>query len=354
MPVSDASFMAQHGARLVDNGYPVIPVWPGTKKPGRFQGGAWRDYPAWTRHCERPTTEHEVEIWAQWPDAAVGFACGALVGIDIDVLEPELAHRLASLAREVLGDTPLLRIGKAPKRLLVYRAEAPFAAFRHGPLEVLAHGRQFVAFALHPDTGAPYDWPEESPLSVALDNLPAIAEPQARAWLSSALALLPQDSIPLALPTGTAPHQPAHALAGTHAAVRAALAFLPNADLDYDSWVRIGMALKGALGEDGADLFAAWSAQAGKNIPETTTSAWASFKPTSIGAGTVYHLAMERGWRPDPALVLDGTWPQHDVHPAAGLPQMASSATWSPTCWRPPAAPSPSCRSPPACAPSAP
>ena len=29
-------FMARIGATLVDNGYPVIPIWPGTKKPGRF------------------------------------------------------------------------------------------------------------------------------------------------------------------------------------------------------------------------------------------------------------------------------------------------------------------------------
>ena len=46
-----ASFMADLGARLVDNGYAVIPIMPGTKKPGRFVGGAWRDYPGWTKHC---------------------------------------------------------------------------------------------------------------------------------------------------------------------------------------------------------------------------------------------------------------------------------------------------------------
>ena len=34
-------------------------------------------------------------------------------------------------------------------------------------------------------------------------------------------------------------------------AIRAALQYLPNSDLDYDSWVRIGMAIKGALGDDG-------------------------------------------------------------------------------------------------------
>lgn len=60
------------------------------------------------------------------------------------------------------------------------------------------------------------------------------------------------------------------------------------------------MALKGALGEEGAALFADWSAQAAKNDPTATAKAWASFKPARIGAGTIYHLAMEKGWRPDP------------------------------------------------------
>ena len=135
-------FMARHGATLVDNGYPVIPIWPGTKKPGLFRAGEWRDYPAWTRHGERPTTLHEVEVWSTWPDAAIGLAGGRVVGIDIDVLDAELAHRLERLARDHLGDTPLLRIGRAPKRLLVYRADEPFSGPKRSPLEVLAAGRR--------------------------------------------------------------------------------------------------------------------------------------------------------------------------------------------------------------------
>jgi hypothetical protein len=39
------SYMARLGARLIDNGYPVLPIMPGTKKPGQFKRGAWRDYP---------------------------------------------------------------------------------------------------------------------------------------------------------------------------------------------------------------------------------------------------------------------------------------------------------------------
>jgi hypothetical protein len=110
-----------------------------------------------------------------------------------------------------------------------------------------------------------------------------------------------------------------HSQIGTVPAIQAALEWLPNAELDYDSWMRIGMALKGALGDAGADLFADWSAQAAKDMPATTAKAWASFKPDRIGAGTIYHLAVERGWQPEPDLRLDGSMPEEGGHPAAGL-----------------------------------
>ena len=50
-----------------------------------------------------------------------------------------------------------------------------------------------------------------------------------------------------------------------------------------------------------------------------TAKTWAGLRAERIGAGTIYHLAMERGWKPDPALVLDGAAPCDAVHPAAGL-----------------------------------
>ena len=138
MVSDDLSFMARYGARLADNGYAVIPIMPGTKKPGRFRRGRWVDYPAWTRHCCRATTEHEIEIWCGWPDAAVGIACGAVIGIDIDIAaDAEAAIDLERFARTCLGDTPALRIGCAPKRLLVYRAgsavRGPQAGAARGP-----------------------------------------------------------------------------------------------------------------------------------------------------------------------------------------------------------------------------
>ena len=71
-----------------------------------------------------------------------------------------------------------------------------------------------------------------------------------------------------------AEHLRSHNQVGTRPAIQAALEWLPNLELDYDSWMRVGMALKGALGEAGKDLFTDWSAQAAKDVPATTAKAW--------------------------------------------------------------------------------
>ncbi len=320
--MADTSFMARFGARLVTNGYAILPIGPGTKKPGRFQRGAWADYPEWNRHAERGTTEVEVATWASWPDCGIGIVGGAVAAVDIDIKDDaDLALQIERLARERLGDTPALRIGRAPKRMLVYRTNEPFRGIKRHPLEVLCLGQQFLAYAIHPDTGAPYAWPEEGLADIDITDLPEISAEVAIAFLDEAYALLPENL----RQRGLASNAPAgdiarsHSQIGTLPAIEVALAWLPNAELDYDSWMRVGMALKGALGEAGADLFADWSAQAAKDVPATTMKAWASFKPDRIGAGTIYHLAMERGWQPEPALRLDGSLPEDGDHPAAGL-----------------------------------
>lgn len=320
--MADTSFMARFGARLVTNGYAILPIAPGTKKPGQFKRGAWADYPEWNRHAERGTTEVEVATWSSWPDCGIGIVGGAVAAVDIDIVEDaELALQIEQLARARLGDTPALRIGRAPKRMLVFRTVEPFRGIKRHPLEVLCLGQQFLAYAIHPDTGAPYVWPEEGLADIDITDLPEITAEAAVAFLDEAYALLPESL----RQRGLAAMSPAvdiarsHSQIGTLPAIEAALEWLPNSELDYDSWMRVGMALKGALGEEGADLFADWSAQAAKDVPATTLKAWASFKPDRIGAGTVYHLAMERGWQPDPDLRLDGSLPEEADHPAAGL-----------------------------------
>jgi Primase C terminal 2 (PriCT-2)/Protein of unknown function (DUF3987) len=188
-------------------------------------------------------------------------------------------------------------------------------------IEVLGLGQQFVAFADHPDTKRPYEWPQESPADLPADSLPPVGESMIRAFLDQTQTLVAPELRPGRLPGEvTQPAGIASAdLRGTPEAIAEALRFIPNADLDYNSWVRIGMALKGALGESAWDLFAAWSATSTKDVPETTAKTWASLQPERIGAGTIYHHALAGGWIPDPALVLNGGILVNGPHPARSL-----------------------------------
>lgn len=113
---------------------------------------------------------------------------------------------------------------------------------------------------------------------------------------------------------------------GTFAAVEDALGYIVNADLDYDSWVRIGMAIKGALGDAGWPLFERWSASSQKFEPKTTAQAWRSFAPQRIGAGTLYKLALDNGWHPAADLQLNGEIVSEGVHPARALLEALQSS----------------------------
>lgn len=314
------SYMQQYGMTLLDNDYPIIPIRPGTKKPGTFTMNEWRDYSDWSRHCDRRSKSQETEAWGRWPDCGIGVACGRVVAIDIDLLDGQAAHVIEQLARDMLGDTPLVRVGLWPKRMLIYRTAKPFAGFKKHPLEVLARGQQFVAYSVHPGTGKPYAWPQEDLAGVHLDDLPEVTEEMCREWIEAAWQQVPDALRPSSL-GGSMPHDaaPNLSLRGTTAAIVEALTHIPNTDLDYDSWIKIGLALKGALGEAGEDLWLNWSAQSAKDDAKATEKAWRSFQPARIGAGTIYHLAFERGWAPRPGLVLNAVCevPEGEEHPAA-------------------------------------
>lgn len=54
------------------------------------------------------------------------------------------------------------------------------------PVEVLATGQQFMGFGIHPDTKAPYRWPECSPLDVPLHELPIVSRDRCEAFVAAA------------------------------------------------------------------------------------------------------------------------------------------------------------------------
>jgi len=69
--------------------------------------------------------------------------------------------------------------------------------------------------------------------------------------------------------------------------------------LGYDEWVQVGMALHSALGGEGFAAWDAWSARSEKYPGRPTLeSHWKSFKAGRVGAGTLFHLAKQHGWKP--------------------------------------------------------
>lgn len=322
------SFMSVLGETLVDNGYSILPIIPGTKIPGRYSAGNWVPMDKWQRFCDAPATQFELETWRRWTGAAVGIACGSVIGIDIDVMDAEVSIGLERLAREMLGDTSAMRIGQAPKRALYYRSDVPFVGRKRHPIEVYGRGQQMVIYAVHPVTNRPYEWIDGSGLTeIDISKLPEITEEQAMQWLDEAYKRIPEHLKPATLSKNTlksewaGPSDPK----GTYEAIKSALQFIPNDDLDSTSWITMANAIKAALGDDGMDLWIDWSKSSAKSgasgKSDTAERRYRTARPRDIGAGSIYYMAEQRGWRPDAGLTLNGSKAEQaeEIHVAAGL-----------------------------------
>ncbi len=270
---------------------------------------------AWETVCAS-ADEEEIARWAraQRNCTNTGLLCDDIVGIDIDVPVEDLASKVEAAAREVLGDSPLKRIGRAPKLLLVFRPDGPFDKLQTPELvlpdgtvtrvEVLATGQQFVGFGIHPDTKAQYHWPCKSPLEVPVQDLPVISREQCKALLTQAESLLRQAGA-----HSQVEHKQGERLgrklaglgarqAPSREVVLEALAHVGNDDLSYDEWIRVGFALYQGLGDAGRDAWEEWSAQSSKNDPAVTADKWPSFaQARNITVGTLFWLAARNGWR---------------------------------------------------------
>jgi hypothetical protein len=96
-----------------------------------------------------------------------GILTRTVPAIDIDVLDAAVADELQKIAGRMLGGRAV-RVGQAPKRALLFRADTPFDKIstpvytspdgRAHKVEVLCRGQQIVVHGNHPVTQAPYTW----------------------------------------------------------------------------------------------------------------------------------------------------------------------------------------------------
>lgn len=280
-----------HGRALLGNGYLIIPIKPGHKRPALDN---WQ------------TARLGAADLTRYPNHGVGVLCGQgaqpVAAIDVDTTDGALAARFVAWCQEHLGAT-CERVGNAPKILLAYRAasegwgKATGAWFedlggaRHR-LEVLGKGQQFVAYHIHPDTGEPYEWVD---LFGGLDamragDLPVITEAQVEEALQVFEAMAAEAGLVRVSGSKTkaggmtsAPvddplmaYEPPVGIELVEA--RRLVAYVDNED--YDTWLKVGMSLHHEF--DGSvaalDLWDEWSSTAANYAArEDLEKRWDSF-----------------------------------------------------------------------------
>lgn len=291
------------GPALKAGGWDVIPVRSKSKAP---------DVSGW---------QHGFSLERVRAFAANGYAGGntgllarQFPGLDIDVADATVVAAIQALAASLLGPAPV-RVGSAPKVLMMYATSAPFPkvkVFLTGPngdkgpdgkdyaVEVLGDGQQYIIYGTHP-AGHDYQWPgQDGPGDVDLWDLSYITAADVQRFI---------DALPGALPPGWSVRSSGTAVAAIAGGAdpfetlrapldgwdldRVAAEVMPHLDLEmhYDDWIRVGQALYHQF--DGSEeafelwdsVFAASSKYGG---PEYGESRWRSFKAQrAVGRGPV-------------------------------------------------------------------
>jgi AAA domain/Bifunctional DNA primase/polymerase, N-terminal len=139
-----------------------------------------------------------IDKWAyEYAEAKnTGILTRTTPAIDIDVLDPTVADELQQLAERMIGISTV-RIGRAPKRALLFRADAPFSKIstpvfvspdgRTHQVEVLSRGQQIVVHGIHPTTHASYTWRGAEPgPELKRDALPLLSAEKASEFITAA------------------------------------------------------------------------------------------------------------------------------------------------------------------------
>lgn len=294
-------FMETRGAELIAGDFDIVPIKPGTKHPGLPDWQNLRaDQATFARWCADGKG-----VWG------VGVLGERTPAVDLDISDEAILSEMVSWCDHNIGAAPR-RIGRPPRLALVFRAETPFGKVMSRKfvapdgathqVEVIAKGGQFVAYAVHPSTGKPYAWPAGELTDFHRDMLPEITEAKARDAVAYFESIVPADWQPLQAVAGEAgEHKSGTNLKAPLDVVKAAVRAIPNNDLDYDSWIRVAHAIRGAVGDylaEGCDLFHEWSSRSEKYDPDRTQTWWDGIKPgVRSGAGTLFYHAEQHGWQ---------------------------------------------------------
>lgn len=240
------------------------------KSPGRpNSSGTWGGY-HWQTHT--PTAGEIVE-WEK-AKANVGLHAADFPAIDIDVTREDIAEMVHAEAVRAFGDAPV-RIGRAPKRLLMFRTTEPFPKMQlrfrldgvEHLVELLGKGQQYVVGGIHPATNEPYTL-DTDPAEL-LERMPLLSREAATAWFEELAGTLELLGAEIVHSSYSADH--AERLAVDQESLRAPsvqavadlVAQIPNNQHNRDLYIRTGYAIKAACGAENEgealDIWMEWA-----------------------------------------------------------------------------------------------
>lgn len=288
-------FFKEKGRALLANGYSIVPIRPGEKRPALSE---------WQR------SRLGVSDLSSYPGCGVGVLCGVgavpIVGVDVDISHPVVGPAVVEWCETNLGMAPK-RVGDAPRVLLVYRADNTgwtkgFSTAFYDPtdtvkssgkrneqrVEILCAGQQFVAYHRHPDTGRDYEWID---LFGGIETLRAEDLSQVTEAQVSMLLAFIDLTVRATVGVEVVGEYADVGLAGEGGGLESLTTTCGLSEAQcreylqwhdaalHDHWVKVGMALHHeANGEQwGLDLWDEWSRQADNWQAGVCATRWASF-----------------------------------------------------------------------------
>jgi len=247
-------------------GYHPIPIKPGQKIPAG--GKNWN-------------TKQYDYVKLDAGNYSVGLLCDNVAGFDIDALDPARANAIEDLCRKIcrLPKNTVVRVGMAPKRLLIVRVDAPMKGCDAEGFQLLGAGKQFVLHGIHPDTHLPYTLSRALPATHALP----LVTPGMISELQLALGVRKKmESTP-------APESPRWDDRNMGLAADKLMQIDP--DLSYPDWFKVACAIHaGTHGDaEGFEMFDMWSSTGKKYKHDAVVTLWRSIRPgKGVNTGTLF------------------------------------------------------------------
>lgn len=188
------SRFATHAEMLVRNGYRPLPGYQDTKRPSINK---------WDQYCNRQWQPQELADMIAGRGQQEGkLVCLAiqkeLVAIDLDIDDKDLSDFVDHIAVKHFGKTPLIRVGRQPRMVLIYRNAGDIRSRKYHPIEIFAGSGQIVGFGYHLGAKRDYLWINRSPLDLPSDDssIPMISQQQLDAFLTECRTRIPFKAAP--------------------------------------------------------------------------------------------------------------------------------------------------------------